>query len=704
MNDTMTDSCFNRTEAEERRYLTSIQGRIAAEHEALGKRVHARRTEMVDLQVYLQENKADLDHVEKASARQSIELMASIVEHGVLQRMRLSKLLQSPYFGRIDVAAEHDEVRPTYIGIHSFSEPDAEATLIHDWRAPVSSMFYEFELGDAHYDAPEGRTECSLVRKRQYRIEHRELKFMLETSLNIQDDILQEELSRASDEKMRNIVATIQRDQNAVIRNDRSHTLIIQGAAGSGKTSIALHRIAFLLYKYKDSIRSDQVLIVSPNKVFAHYISQVLPELGEEMIQETTMEALASDLLDDKVKFQTFAEQVAHLLDGGDEPYGERIRFKATVGFLNKLDEYGRLVRSSRIKATDVKVGLLTVEAAWIEAQFRRYAGRASAEQLSGAVNAVVDRMRIRHCKEVMGKDRTQLRAELKRMMTTTTFKAAYKEFFTWLGEPQMFKQLRGKYEYADVFPLIYLKMLMEGTAPMNHIEHVVIDEMQDYTPVQYEVLANVYPCKKTILGDHNQSVSPLSASSAEAIHDVLPQSECIHMHRSYRSTLQIAELVQSIHHNPNLIPIERHGEKPTVVACRNGAGEVRHIRSEVEAFPASGYHSLGILCKTQNQADGLHKKLRDGCDDLHLLNARSTHFSRGVVIATAYLAKGLEFDQVIVPFCSDAEYNTVIDRHMLYVACTRAMHKLSLTHTEQPSRFLAAAVQRSAAAQVQAQ
>jgi len=139
-------------------------------------------------------------------------------------------------------------------------------------------------LGDARYDAPQGRRECELVRKRQYRIEDRELKFMLETSLNIQDDVLQEELSRASDDKMKNIVATIQRDQNAIIRNERSETLIIQGAAGSGKTSIALHRIAFLLYRYRDSIRSDEILIISPNKVFAHYISQVLPELGEEMI------------------------------------------------------------------------------------------------------------------------------------------------------------------------------------------------------------------------------------------------------------------------------------------------------------------------------------------------------------------------------------------------------------------------------------
>ncbi|MFO7906134.1 MAG: AAA family ATPase, partial [Pirellulaceae bacterium] len=387
---------------------------------------------------------------------------------------------------------------------------------MHDWRAPISSMFYEFELGDAYFDAPTGRTHCDLLLKRQYRIEKKQLVFMLETSLNIQDDVLQEELSRASDDKMKNVVATIQRDQNAIIRNDQTHTLIIQGAAGSGKTSIALHRIAFLLYKYRDAIRSDEILIVSPNKVFAHYISQVLPELGEEMIQETTMEVLAFEILDHQVEFQTFAEQVSIQLSGRDKKHDQRIKFKATPEFLEQLDTYARHIRHANLNPTEIKVGLYTLSAQWISAEFGKYGRLSINEQISRVLAAIADYMKVHHQKQITSKQRTQLRGELRRMFSHTTLKAIYKNFYTWLDQPRMFKQLKGgKYEYCDVFPLIYLKMLLDGTSSMSRIKHLVIDEMQDYTPVQYQVVANLYPCKRTILGDHNQAVSPLSSSHA---------------------------------------------------------------------------------------------------------------------------------------------------------------------------------------------
>ncbi len=695
----MTVKCFNETEEEERAHLKQITGKIVVELDAVSQKLNARHAEMVDLKDYLQENKADLDHVEKAAVRQSVDMMSSIGEHSVARKRRLLKLLDSSYFGRIDVSlANEQEVRPLYIGIHSFHDPEVEVPLIYDWRAPISSMFYEFELGDAYYDAPAGRTECHLLRKRQYKIEQKQLQFMLETSLNIQDDILQKELSRVSDDKMKNIVATIQRDQNAIIRNEQSHTLIIQGAAGSGKTSIALHRIAYLLYKYKDSIRSDEILIVSPNKVFAHYISQVLPELGEEMIQETTMEVLASELLGHQVNFQTFSDQVSKLLERCDEGYGKRISFKASQDFLKKLDEYWHYVRSTNFKAADLKVGQATLPALWIAERFRKCNRLPINRQISEVLTAIVEHVELQSGKRIAGADRTKLRAELKRMFSHTNLKAIYKNFYTWLGAPEMCKPIKGgKFEYSDVFPLIYLKMAMDGTPTKGHIKHVVIDEMQDYTPIQYQVFADLYPCKKTILGDCNQSVSPLSSSSAEAIREILPESECMYMHKSYRSTLQITELAQSIHCNPNLVPIERHGERPVLIACENEQQELNHIRQAIRTFSNSEYNSLAIICKTQEQAGALYENLGAGREAARLLDADSNEFRQGVLISTAYLAKGLEFDEVIIPFCNDSEYNAVIDMHMLYVGCTRAMHKLSLTHTGKPSHYLQPALQRSA-------
>ena len=695
----MNDTCFNPHEADEGAHLTRVTAAIRAELERIGSTVSARHTEMIKLKAYLHEHKGDMDHVEKISVRQAVDQIVMAGKHEEAHRQRLAKLVHSPYFGRIDVQpCVPTDVQPVYIGVHSFHDEVSGVPLVHDWRAPVSSLFYDFETGDAYYDTPDGRTDCRLVRKRQYRIEKGELVFMLETSVSIHDDVLQQELSRASDDKLKNIVATIQRDQNAIIRNDRSPTLIIQGAAGSGKTSIALHRIAFLLYRFKDSIRSEEILIVSPNKVFAHYISRVLPELGEEMIQEITMETLAAQLLGPQVPFETFAEQVAGLLraaqGNGEARYAERIRFKSTPHFLSELEEYARQISHRKVRARPVSLGGQVIPADWIAARFGACGSLPFAQQINEVTEALVDWMRTRHQVAITGRERTALRSQLKKMVGNTDLHALYENFFVWLDRPDLFHHRKNTpYEYADVFPLIYLKLLLEGVPPRHQVKHLVIDEMQDYTPVQYRVLARLFPCRKTILGDAHQSVNPLSASSAETIREVLPGSECLYMNRSYRSTVEIMELAQTIQRNPHLVPLERHGERPQMVACHDAEEELSQVRRGLEAFLASAHHSLGILCKTQDQADSLYAKLHGVEGGIHLLHARSNTFRSGVIVATAHLAKGLEFDQVIVPFCSEDNFHTLIDRHMLYVACTRAMHRLLLTYTSRPSPFLEAAL-----------
>jgi DNA helicase-2/ATP-dependent DNA helicase PcrA len=217
----------------------------------------------------------------------------------------------------------------------------------------------------------------------------------------------------------------------------------------------------------------------------------------------------------------------------------------------------------------------------------------------------------------------------------------------------------------------------------------VVIDEMQDYTPVQYRVLKALYPTRMTILGDRNQSVNPFSSSSAESIRDVLENAECVYMRKSYRSTVEITNVAQSIIHNPDLIPIERHGEPPRFHSFPAKPREMAFLLQRVRAFAENDHNSLGIICKTQKQAESVYKHLHDEAG-VRLIDAQSKIFSGGVIISTAYLAKGLEFDEIIVPFCSDSEYSTAIDRHMLYVAVTRAMHTLAITYTGQVTPFLA--------------
>ncbi len=681
----------NPTEAEERAFHASVTRKIIDALVAVHERVVARYEEMDQIKRQFQEQFRELDNADKANLRQAADMAARVGEHAVEQRTRLERLIESPYFGRIDARMQGGAgTASIYIGVHSFADPDGEGPLIHDWRAPVSSMFYDFELGPAHYEAPEERIDGSISLKRQYRIEHQEFRFMLESSLNIQDEILQEELSRASDDRLKNIVATIQRDQNRIIRDDRARTLIIQGAAGSGKTSIALHRVAYLLYRFKETIRSEDILIISPNKVFAHYISRVLPELGEEMIRETTMEALAEDLLDGKYSFQTFSEQVSELLKDRDPEFGERVRFKATAAFLDRLDAYIGHVRSANLRPAAISVGMTTIDPNWLAVQLRKRAQLAISEQINGALTAIMDHLHYYHGRPVTGPERTQLRADLRKLFATKNLKTRYREFYDWIGHPEMFRPgARGALEYSDVFPLVYVKMMLEGFKVRDRIKHVVIDEMQDYTPVQYRVISRLYPGNMTVLGDRNQSVNPLSSSTAESIRDVLPDAECVYMQKSYRSTLEITRLAQSILHNPDLIPIERHGEEPRIVGFRTHGEELEFLLKLVRAFPQSGYHSTGIICKTQKQADALFEDLRAEAD-LRLLDARSQEFRDGITIATAYLAKGLEFDQVILPSCTARNYRSAIDRQMLYVGVTRAMHSLTITHSGEISPFLA--------------
>jgi len=308
-------------ETEEKARLEDCQTSIRNALAEIGSRLNDYAEEIKARKEYMWEARRDMDHIEKIAVRQTTEQTLDSAEVLKTQQNKLLKLMRSPYFGRFDFRREGKELgMPIYIGVHHFRDEAAHETLVYDWRAPISSMFYDFETGPAHYQAPAGEIAGQLTLKRQMRIRDGEMEFVLESGVNIVDDVLQEELSRANnDEGMMNIAATIQRDQNAIIRNDDAHTLIIQGVAGSGKTSIVLHRIAYLLYRFKDTLSSDDILIISPNRVFADYIGNVLPELGEEQVAEIGMEDLASELLDHQYRFQTFFEQTAALLEKEDE-------------------------------------------------------------------------------------------------------------------------------------------------------------------------------------------------------------------------------------------------------------------------------------------------------------------------------------------------------------------------------------------------
>ncbi|MCC2548229.1 AAA family ATPase [Hymenobacter sp. BT175] len=670
---------INATEQEEREYLEEIKEQLALAIKRVDDAVKQFSDELRQKKEYVHEHQSGMDEADMVAAGQSINRMAFTGEAAVARKRKLFKLGQSPYFGRIDFAAPDKAVTPVYIGVYSFLDERQRQNVIYDWRAPISSLFYDFELGEASYTTPSGMVRGTIELKRQYKIRDGRMEFMIENDVNIHDDVLQRELAKSSDDKMKNIVATIQRDQNAVIRNEEASVMVIQGVAGSGKTSIALHRIAFLLYRFRETIAAKDVLIISPNKVFADYISNVLPELGEEHIPELGMEELAADLLENRYKFQTFFEQVTALLEAHEPAFIERIRFKSSFDFLSRLNQYLVHIENHYFTFTELRVGRTVVPVSFLQAKFKTYHRVPLLKRFPLVANDVRAYVRDAAGRKLTGEEKGTIGEAIPRMFRLHNVVDLYRDFYRWIGEPGLLRlDHRMTLEYADVFPLIYLRIRLEGITAYEHVRHLLVDEMQDYTPVQYAVLSRLFLCRKTILGDVSQTVNPYSASSAETIERVFPQADVVRLYRSYRSTIEITAFAQRIAPNPDIIPLERHGPEPVVAGFNTTGEELEAIRQLVVAFHSSAHQSLGIICKTLRQAEQVYQALE--APGVHLLTQDSTTFKEGVIVTTAHLAKGLEFDVVIVPFASARNYKTDVDKSMLYVACTRAMHQLTLT------------------------
>ena len=678
---------FNQTEKQEKEYLKQIISFLKKVIGNTDASVKDHVDTLAEYKDYIWSNK-DIDPHEIRSMRESILNHFALGESVINKHKRLTKILAIPYFGRIDFLEkkENSKVMPIYIGIHTFYDPESRATLIHDWRAPVSSMFYDHELGEAGYRSPSGEIKGVISLKRQYRIRGGKMEFMIESALTVHDDILQKELSSNADDKMKNIVATIQREQNQIIRNEDIRTLIIQGVAGSGKTSIALHRIASLLYTFRDSISSKDILIISPNKVFSDYISNVLPELGEETVPETSMEQILSGVLEHKYKNQTYFGLVNELLEKPSSSLIDRIAYKASFGFISELDKFILHIENTYFKAADVKLTkYITIPAPFIEEQYLRFNRYPIRRRFDAMADYMLDMLKIQYTFTVTTTGRNLLKKEIRLMFAGNNDIQVYKDFFKWTNNPGMFKMRKGHtLEYSDLAPLAYLHLALEGNGNQPfRVKHLLIDEMQDYSPIQYKVIQKLFPCRKTVLGDAGQSVNPYGSSTAETIQKSLTASEIMKLCKSYRSTFEITDFAQKIHPNAELEPVARHGEKPQILQFGSAVEELSGIMGLISTYRKSGYKSLGIICKTEQQARKMADMLKSYANDISFLSSQSSAFVQGIVITSAHMAKGLEFDEVIIPQTDERNYRSEIDKSMLYVAVTRAMHRLTLTFHE---------------------
>ncbi len=672
---------------EELNHLRDIGGKILLELEQAQRSVEQLEADQREFLEYIAEHRNDGDAKEMFQAERIMQDMDTSGASTLQHLERLKKVQDSPYFARIDFRPEEGEETPYYIGIYAFRHK--QQLLIIDWRSPVASMFYDFETGPALYDAPMGRVEGEMTLKRQFRIKSGRMEFAFDSSQNIQDDILQQELAHTSDEKMKSIIFTIQKEQNRIIRDEKADVMIIQGVAGSGKTSIALHRVAFLLYRFRETIKARNITIISPNKVFGDYISGVLPELGEEPVFEASLEELALIQLEEGVDFVGDRNP----LETDDPAWASRVRFKGTMEFVSQMDRYIEALPEIAFQPRDYVFGDFSVPADWIVERIKIYRRFPLMQRLEQTADDVHSRLENEFLRDEKPPHRDRIFQSLRGMLKYKTTLQAYKGFYQWLGKPKMYKPMqKGVLEWNDVFPYLYLQSYFTGVDASRRIKHLVIDEMQDYSPIQYAVLNRLFQCSKTILGDFGQSIDPNRQYTLEELHGIYPGAQLMRLEKSYRSTYEIIHFAKEIAGDQDFQAVERHGDPPTLLTLASGEEELDRLAELVLEFRGSGYNTLGILTRTDPEAKKLHGQLALRGAEVRLIQSDSTSFQSGATVLSVRMAKGLEFDQVVVPFASESFYSTGFDRNLLYVACTRAMHKLILTCTGQESHLLDAA------------
>ncbi|MFC5603673.1 RNA polymerase recycling motor HelD [Sporosarcina koreensis] len=698
---------------------------------------------------------------------QALAVSQSTHRHASKRLATLRRMKEAPYFGRIDFIEEGETTEEQiYIGIATLSDDSGEDFLVYDWRAPISSVYYDYQPGDASYVTPGGVIEGKLEKKWQYLIRGGVLQSMFDTSLTIGDEILQQVLGQGTDKHMHSIVATIQEEQNRIIRHDHGKLLIVHGPAGSGKTSAALQRIAYLLYKYRDSLNADQIILFSPNTLFNSYVSNVLPELGEENMQQVTFQEYLNHRLSKNFQVENPYDQLEYVLTATDSPsYQARvasIQFKASPLFFEAIEAYRESLEVSGMKFKDLLLrGKPVVSGEQIAERFYRkdtslrFHNRLEKlkdwllNKLKEAQNVerhepwVQERIELLSDEEYnkahayLAKKRGFKRdsiadyemdtKELAQLIVQQRLKPLRKQVreFEFIDMKGIYKQLFAKplqikqwmngdtpgewpaiceatlkmldedqLSYEDATPYLLLNELIKGFQANRTIKHIVVDEAQDYSPFQFEFLRRLFPsAKMTVLGDFNQAIFAHASETADF--NILTnlfgpdESEVINMARSYRSTKPIIEFTRKLVPNGDqIIPFEREGERPELKQMRDHAELHRCIASKVADYQDAGYNTIAIICKSAEESRSAYEALA-AIDDIKLLRIGSMEYEQGVVVVPSYLAKGIEFDAVIIYDASEHVYGDDSLRRIFYTACTRAMHDLQVYSVGEPTPLL---------------
>ena len=623
-------------------------------------------------------------------------------EHKILL---LEKMIKSPYFARIDFKFDdEDEFEKIYIGRSSLRKNSYQEMYVYDWRSPIASVFYRFMTGEAFYDAPCGRVTGELNLKRQYEIKNGILEYFFDSDVQIVDEFLRQLLSQNTTAKMKAIVETIQHEQDVVIRDMENDLLMVQGVAGSGKTSIALHRAAYLMYQgLQTKLSANNIMIISPNSIFEQYISNVLPELGEDNVISSVFEDILSELLNGR-KIQSRNDFLENLIVNSKykEISRNSIEFKTSSFFREILDQF-----------------LIDIPRQWIEFEDVYYEGKCvvSGQILKDKIlgrpetplGIKLEQLEDYILEQIFGtgkgrghkEEKNLIKQEIQKFIKidiVELYKILFSNeayFYSLLQNSNPSQNIKNIWKYTkenleadslyydDAIAIAYLYLKIYGTNKYKNIKQVVIDEAQDYYPLQYEIFNLLFSnAKFTILGDMKQTLAKKEdISFYEQIQKILnkKKSSLIMLDKSFRCTNEILNFsLKFIEQSSQIKSFNRNGDSPKVYIADNSEIFIDEIVKEIKLCQEKGFQSICLICKTEKNSTYLFNKIKHKLD-IQLIKNGSVSDLQGVFILEVYMSKGLEFDTVLICDADSQNYHDEDDKNLLYVACTRALHKLSL-------------------------
>ena len=650
----------------EENYLDKTVSLVRKKISKLGQELYDDDSKVLEFKKLIWDTHTEMDPSEMRSMMAESDLQVTIMQSKGNYLQRLFRIQNKPYFGSIRFKEDNNEEEDIYIGITHVE--DKLNYYVHDWRSPICSMFYDFETGPAYYKAPSGIIRGNITRKRHYIIEDAKLKHIFDNDLNISDSLLQEVLAEESSDKMKNIVNTIQEEQNKVIRNTEDKNLIVEGIAGSGKTSVALHRIAFLLYRIPN-LTSGNVVVFTPNKVFSEYISNVLPELGEDNTYDMTFYDLLCQNINEYKDIEDFTGFISRYYKGNVTNY-DMIKYKQSDDIIKDIDNYianlldnvcfmDNLTFDNFIEVDKEELNTM------LKYKYNRFPLFERVKEIAKRIASNNYEGSTKNASAIMKKLKDIINIKLDLKYIINDFYSS--DFFKYKDK------LSDKYLfYEDACIFLYIKSLLVGFNTNHVIREIVIDEAQDYNKLQYLIIKKTFKTSNyTILGDTNQTINPYyKYDSLEELASIFDSSKYITLTKTYRSTGKIIDYTNKILGLNHVTAIRN--DKASDIIFRNNVGKDDFLR-DIE-YLKNISKSIAIITKNDSEASYVYDLLKDDCSAA-LIDGFS-HIKRDLVIVPAYVAKGLEFDSVIIYTDVDNKYSND-DKYLFYVACTRAQHNL---------------------------